>query len=248
VFGQKTLTRILLLNSNLLLRRSRKRNAVYSRAEVREIFPVEALILTFLLSAAVGAQFAGLATANPSLLYFKPHYCGISIQSPQNRTYNAEPIYLNFTVKTNYSVDAYSYFYVFDGQDWQAGIKVEEIQVIGESVISDEVMPDINTTYFPYTEYTLWGQAVLANMSYGRHSLTVYAMDSDGKVAALKTITFNIISEQEPQVLESSEPFPAIWVMAAAVSVAVFGVGFFIYLKRNRHKSREQPFKAPVAG
>jgi hypothetical protein len=44
-------------------------------------------------------------------------------------------------------------------------VKVEKLQNIGEELISDEVMPDINTTYFPYTEYTFLGQILLGILS-----------------------------------------------------------------------------------
>jgi len=130
------------------------------------------LILT-LFSVTFGVQAVKVAKANP--IYIKPFYCRISIQSPQNRTYNTEHILLNFTVKINREVfDSYPFFYILDGQDGQSSVKVEEIQVIGQERISNDVPTSGNISYAPYTEYTLWGQAVLSSLSDGRHNLTVF--------------------------------------------------------------------------
>lgn len=135
-----------------------------------------ALALTVILtlfSVTFAVQAVKVAKANP--IYIKPFYCRISIQSPQNRTYNTEHILLNFTAKINQEVfDSYPFFYILDGQDGQSSVKVEEIQVIGQERISNDVPASGNISYAPYTEYTLWGQAVLSSLSDGRHNLTVF--------------------------------------------------------------------------
>jgi len=133
-----------------------------------------ALALTLFLtlfSVTFGVQAVKVAKANPTI-YIKPLYCRISIQSPQNRTYNTEPILLNFTVKINREVfDSYPFFYILDGQ---SSVEVEEIQVIGQERISNDVPASGNISYAPYTEYSLRGQAVLSSLSDGRHNLTVF--------------------------------------------------------------------------
>jgi len=179
-----------------------------------------ALILA-LFSAVVGTQMVNLAEANPHML--KRLYCNISIQSPQNGTYNTEPVLLNFTVKNNHFSD-YLYFYILDGQDTQSGVRVEEAQIIGEETIS-------NDTAFSYTEYTSWGQAVLPNLSDGPHNLTLYAVDTGSIYRASETIYFSIA--EEPEV----EPFPTTLVIAPIASVAVIGLGLLVYFKKRKHKT-----------
>jgi hypothetical protein len=108
------------------------------------------LICALLFSATAGTQPVNLAEANPNFQI--GIYNDISIQSPQNKTYNTENILLNFTAKTVEGYSAYSFFYILDGQSGQTSVKVEDIRVIGQKTIS----PDNSS----YAEYTLWGQAV----------------------------------------------------------------------------------------
>ena len=198
-----------------------------------------ALIFALLFSAGTGTQIINLAGANPNLL--KGLYCNILIQSPQNGTYNTEPILLNFTVKNNYVSDAYLYFYLLDGQDRQSSVKVEEIQVIGQETIS-------NDTYIPYTEYTLWGQAILPNLSDGPHNLTVFMgwVDSDEVIHHANIDPFSATAHfsvdtttppspsPSPQETETEpEPFPVTLAATVAVSVVVIGAGLLVYFKKR---------------
>lgn len=89
--------------------------------------------------------------------------------------------------------------------------------------------------------YSLDGQAnvtitentTLTGLSDGSHSLIVYAMDSAGNTGFSKTIYFSIKTQQsEP----FPEPFPPLWVAAAAVT-AMGGAVLIIYLA----KLRKQP-------
>jgi hypothetical protein len=67
-------------------------------------------LILALFSAVVCTQMVNLTEANPYML--KRLYYNISIKSPQNGTYNTEPVLLNFTVKNNHTSD-YLYFLVF---------------------------------------------------------------------------------------------------------------------------------------
>lgn len=188
-----------------------------------------ALVVCILILLLAGIlQIPSLARANPELLYFKPGYCNISIQSPQTRSHNSESIPLNFTVETNYELDANSCHYMLDGQDNDTGVKVEGLQIVGEELISDELMPDINTTYFPYTEYTFLGQILLNNLSHGKHSLTITLQSSEGNIVALETAAFTIPNE--------SEPFPISIVIVSATVVAIVVIGLFVYSKKRKMK------------
>jgi hypothetical protein len=199
------------------------------------------LALTFILtlfSAAFCAQIISLAEANPNM-FIKPRYCHISIQSPQNGTLNSAQVVLNFTVKKWDISDVYSYFYVLDGQDIQSGLKIEEIQFVGEETIS-------NDAGFPYVETTLVGQAVLPNLSDGAHSMTVFIGEvlGDGAIRPANvdpfsaTTSFNVdstIQSPSPTPQETgSAPFPTTLVATASgVSAAVVCLGLVVYFKKR---------------
>jgi hypothetical protein len=195
----------------------------------------------FLLLAFVGLLFSPMLVIAKPNMFVKPRYCHISIQSPQNGTHNSATILLNFTVKKWDISDVYSYFYVLDGQDYQSGVKVEEIQFVGEETMSEEHL-------FSYVETSLMGQAVLPSLSDGAHSVTVLIgqVIGDGRIQPANvdpfstTAHFNVdstINSSSPIPQETdSTPFPTILVATASgVSIVLFGLGILIYLKRHKH-------------
>jgi hypothetical protein len=206
------------------------------------------LIMT-LFSAALYTQIISLAKANPNM-FIKSRYCHFLIQSPQNGTLNSAQVLLNFTVKKWDISDVYSYFYVLDGQDIQSGVKIEEIQFVGEETISEEHL-------FSYVETTLMGQAVLTSLSDGAHSVTVFIGEvlDDGTIRPANvdsfstTATFNVdltIQSPSPTPQENEQkPFPTTMVATASgVSAALACLGLLVYVKkRNGGKNlrREQP-------
>jgi hypothetical protein len=204
------------------------------------------LIFALLFSVVAGTQLVNLTGANPNM-FKKGRYCNISIQSPQNgTTYCTEQIFLNFTVRKAYVSDTYSYFYFLDGQDIQSGVKVEEIQSIGQETIT-------NDTFFPYTEYTLGGQVVLPKLGDGPHNLTVFIgwMREDGVIfqanidpfsatayfSVEHTTTLTSSPSPSPQEAEpESESFPTTWVATSIVSVAIVSLSLLVYFKKRNGK------------
>ncbi len=72
---------------------------------------------------------------------------------------------------------------------------------------------------------TVTGNTTIAGLSNGLHNVTVYAEDSFGNMGAAETISFSV-----------EVPFPtALVATASAASVAVVGVGLFVYFKKRRH-------------
>jgi hypothetical protein len=69
---------------------------------------------------------------------------------------------------------------------------------------------------------TVSGNTTLAGLSTGEHHITVYATDLAGHIGVSETI-FSI-----------AEPFPITIVVASGMSVAVAGVGMFIFLKKRK--------------
>jgi hypothetical protein len=194
-----------------------------------------------------GTQLVNFAGANPDpykLGYKKERHCNITIQSPQDMTYNAEAVFLNFTVKKVDVSNTYSYFYLLDGQDLQSGIKVEEIQLVGQETIT-------NDTPWPYTVDTLRGQTVLPKLSEGPHNLTVFIgwVREDGLVFHANVDPFSTTAyfsvdtttpmpspSPSPQETETEpESFAVALATTAAVAVVVIGVGLLVYFnKRSR--------------
>jgi hypothetical protein len=203
-----------------------------------------ALVLIFILalfSALVGAQVVRLAEANPTM-FQKDRYCHISIQSPQGgSTIKTEPAFLNFTVKKAYVPDAYSYFCLLDGQDVQSGVKVEEMQLVGQETISEEHL-------FDYVEDTLTGHMVLPNLSNGNHNVTVFIGQTkdDGTIqpANIEPFSFSVnfsVDTTAPfpspaaETPLNSEPFPTTFVATASlISIAVASFGLFLRFKKRK--------------
>lgn len=70
---------------------------------------------------------------------------------------------------------------------------------------------------------TVAGNTTLTNLSYGEHSVTVYATDRVGHVGASESINFVV-----------EETFPTTMVVAPEESVAVLGVGLLAYFRKRR--------------
>lgn len=207
-----------------------------------------ALVLIFILalfSELVSSKIISLSEANPTM-FQKDRYCHISIQSPQNgTTIRIAPVLLNFTVKKAYVPDVYSYFYLLDGQDVQSGVKVEEMQLVGQETISEEHL-------FDYVEDTLMGQAVLPDLSDGNHNVTVFIGQTrdDGTIQPANiepfysTVSFSVDTTTpypSPKATETSlnsEPFPTTFVAVSALIVATgsgLSAAYYIRKKNNRH-------------
>lgn len=69
------------------------------------------------------------------------------------------------------------------------------------------------------------GNTTITGLSLGSHNLTVYATDDAGNTGVCQTIHFKV----------AEEPFPTILVIVTIVSVAVIGLGLFVYFKKRKH-------------
>jgi hypothetical protein len=135
-----------------------------------------------------------------------------------------------------------------DGQDIQAGVEVEEMQLVGQETISEEHL-------FDYVEDTLMGQAVLPILSDGNHDVTVFIGQTkdDGTIQPANiepfssTVSFSVdttIPSSSPKATETSlnsEPFPTTFVAVSAVIVAT-GSGFSaVYYIRKKKNNKHSP-------
>jgi hypothetical protein len=71
------------------------------------------------------------------------------------------------------------------------------------------------------------GNVTLSDLSYGTHTLIVFATDIAGNVGVSETILFTIAKE--------TEPFPTTLVAAFVASVVAVCVGLLVYFKRRNH-------------
>ncbi len=118
-----------------------------------------------------GVHFIGVVNANPTswiLLYDK---VVISIQSPQNRSYNVNTVAINFTYETNNNF----------WQNWWEGqvtciLNKEKPFKINATIIGSRTMT-INTTVtsdgIKYTQWTAEGEAILSNLTDGTYFLVL---------------------------------------------------------------------------
>lgn len=72
---------------------------------------------------------------------------------------------------------------------------------------------------------TVFGNTTLIGLRNGEHNLTVYAWDDAGNIGASKTVTFSVAKP---------EPLPTALVVAPLASVAIFGAGLLVYLKKHK--------------
>lgn len=189
------------------------------------------LIFAFLFSIVAGLFLADVGKAESEVLYFKPQHCDIFILSPDWwLELSPESFRVIFTIRTSYELDVDSCCYILDGDDKEAGLKVEDFQLMNERVISDEMVPDTNATYFPYREYSFVGQIFLGNLSYGEHKLSVYVQGSEGNTLGYETIPFTIPEKPELPELSEIETVPKTSVIASIVTAHVGAIGLVLLL------------------
>ena len=197
---------------------------------------VLAFIFALLFSAVAGAQLVNEGRANPVI--FKPLYAEISIQQPQEETYNTSFLALNFTAKTNYDPSLVTYSYIFDKTMNGA---INNINITQTTTIYDDQPTWVWTNrdrsinscyYFQYVESILEGSIALSELAVGYHNVTVYQGNIDDFLVS-NTVTFVINATHENNIqLNTSEPFHATTATVSIVAVAMVSVGLFVYFKK----------------
>jgi hypothetical protein len=150
-------------------------------------------ISVILFSAVAGTRFVSLGKAN----FIPQAYTEMTIENPDNMTYNLSTITLNFSAETNRMI--YDFFYNLDEQDMER---------IGMSIISQELE---NPAHNPQIyRVALKGSCVLSDLSEGLHSVSFYHIrlysgedPKNGEVLSSATVDF-IIDTVPPEVSVSS--------------------------------------------
>lgn len=87
----------------------------------------------------------------------------------------------------------------------------------------DEPVSQVAYSLDGQTNMTVVGNTALANLTYGKHNVTVYAWDAAGNIGASKTIDFTV-----------AEPFPSTLVFVTSVGIAVAVIGLVVYFKKRK--------------
>jgi len=116
------------------------------------------LILALLVLTVAGTQFVNLGRADPiPALYTK-----LTIENPQNTTYNVNTVTLNFSVESLSFYQWRHFSYSLDGK---------ELKLIDNLTVDSEEFIPINPGIY---RELLRGNCVLSNLSEGLHNVTVY--------------------------------------------------------------------------
>jgi hypothetical protein len=124
------------------------------------------------------------------------------------------------------------YFTIMDTTSPKISLLIEN-KTYSQNDLSLNFTTDEPTSWIGYcldgkANITISGNTTLTGLSNGSHSVVIYANDTAGNVGACEIVTFSI---------DTSEPFPAAALVATAsgASVAVIGVGLFVYFRKPNH-------------
>ncbi len=197
--------------------------------------------MALLVTAAAGTLLVRLGKANPILV--KPLYAMISIQQPQEKTYNYSTLTLGFTAKTNADPSLLEYGYVLDRD--VVGTISEFNVTKTETIYNDQPdwIPDKSTTYYrcyyhPYIEYTLEGNAELPSLPEGWHNITVYQGNTNDFLFS-DTITFGINTGSNGDVDSAVPPHSPVIVVLVTLAMLVVSVNAGLFLVAHRKHGRE---------
>jgi hypothetical protein len=149
------------------------------------------IISTLLFLAVAGTQVVEVAKANPSSTARLFDNVVITIQSPQNASYNVKTIPINFTVESNNDYQL-PVNYTLNGKKLGATMTTVVSQRTVNSWYgwySNDVF--VNNTY-SYARFTAQGDALLSNLADGTYNLTIQRFGNPSKPVASTNVTFTI--------------------------------------------------------
>jgi hypothetical protein len=173
-----------------------------------------AFLLTILVSSIIEAEAVEVAEAN-----FLPCPPSILIDSPIDKTYNTNSVWLNITLKT-----------WFDSGN---ASRVVECSLDGKENIT---IPLVSAAYED-TFSTVTGSLVLLDLSESSHSITVYATYTYGTYSTSNSLTTNfIIVLPEPTPCEEPRQIGHAVILGAAVTVGVLCTSWSLLLYLFKRK------------
>jgi hypothetical protein len=192
------------------------------------------IIFTFIGSLLAGMQSVEVVEANPLPPSWMNPKMTITIQSPQNGTGNALPVFVKFTAQSsshfslsdNQTQDwSRAFFYVLDGQNMSSsGIRFTETKITG--------------TYSGDNDhhYDFSGQAYLTNLTDGSHSITVYYGVLVNVGSPYEFIVYNAswsATSQFYAITETPE-FPTLMILPIFIMATI---ALVVYFKKRKPES-----------
>jgi hypothetical protein len=181
----------------------------------------------------------------PEIRNLTPNWVRVTFMSNLFLSYLSEgkhsvTVYQGFQYQNRYEVSAYAYVNFTIG-DVPPNIRVlsPEAKVYNTSDVQlnftvDEPVSQVTYSLDGQDTVTVVGNTTLADVLEGEHNVTVYAIDSGGKVGTSETIIFTIAKDPE-----SPELFPITLITASIASVTVIGVGLLVYFRRRSHRAED---------
>jgi hypothetical protein len=177
------------------------------------------LILTLFSSTATIALLANEGEADP----FPPPTTEITIENPQNRSYNVNTIALIFSAESISFFSNLHFYYSVDGQ--------ERIPIENVTIASDQFVP-INPGIYVKN---VTGNCVLGNLSQGWHNVTVYEISHVNDDPQNEEIVYSASAQFMIAIPPELESFPIVPVAVASAAIfAVVGAGLLVYFKKRK--------------
>jgi hypothetical protein len=143
------------------------------------------IITTILFSPVAGMKWVEVAKAN---FLPPPNNTHITIDFPQNLTYDSRTLNLNFTLQSN----GYGWY-------WYKVDENERIE-INVTTVSEQLIDD-GSYWYAYNRHTRIANTVLPNLTNGNHRVTVFELGSNMIITASATAYFTIDADDNAPIL-----------------------------------------------
>jgi hypothetical protein len=145
---------------------------------------VAAIVL--LISALVATRVVEVVKANPSSFARLFDNVVITVQSPENKTYNMRTLPLNFTVETNNDYQPPASYILNNGKPVEVATRV-----VSQRIVTSWYWEGGNHTY-DYTRFTAQGNAVLPSLADGTYNLTIQRYGNPAQPLVSTNVSFTI--------------------------------------------------------
>jgi hypothetical protein len=122
--------------------------------------------------------------------------------------------------------------------------QIENLSVNGTGTVDrllnftvDEATSWVGYSLDNQANVTITGDAVLRDLSYGVHNVTVYANDTMGHIGASEALTFTVDEPEvvQPDAVDGADLFP-IFAIVSIATVAALSIGLLVYFKKIKSK------------
>jgi len=144
----------------------------------------------------IGVQFAGVANGNPTSMIRLFDIVIITIQSPQNKSYNVNTVPINFTYETN------NYFPSWWDSQATCIINKEKPFKINATIVGSRT--ETTSDGIKYTRWTLEGGTILSNLTDGTYFLVFQRPGNPAEPVVSANVSFTV--DTAPPLLQILQP------------------------------------------